>query len=101
MVLVWCLCVLLSLVVNSVGRLCVWLSFVILFLAQLPLDTTKSSGPDGISAAMLKHTAGTIAPSLTKIFNLSICLGQIPSQLVAHWDQGRKGSIKTRAKEFI
>ena len=46
----------------------------------LTLDTTKSSSPDGISAAILKHTAGTIAPSLTKIFNLSIRLGQLPSQ---------------------
>ena len=46
----------------------------------LTLDTTKSSGPDGISTAMLKHTADTIAPSLTKIFNLSLHLGQLPSQ---------------------
>ena len=45
----------------------------------LTLDTTKSSGPDGISTAMLKHTADTIAPSLTKIFNLSLRLGQLPS----------------------
>ena len=29
---------------------------------------------------MLKHTADTIAPSLTKIFNLSLRLGQLPSQ---------------------
>ena len=46
----------------------------------LTLDTTKSSGPDGISTAMLKHTADTIVPSLTKIFNLSLRLGQLPSQ---------------------
>ena len=30
---------------------------------------------------MLKHTAGTIAPFLTKLFNISIRLGQLPS----HW----------------
>ena len=30
----------------------------------LTLDVTKSSGPDGISTAMLKHTADTIALSL-------------------------------------
>ena len=42
------------------------------------LDTAKSTGPDGISAAMLKYTAHHIAPSLTKIFNLSIKSGYFP-----------------------
>ena len=46
----------------------------------LTLDVTKSNGPDGISSSMLKHTADAIAPSLTKLFNLSIQLGQLPSQ---------------------
>ena len=46
----------------------------------LTLDVTKSNGPDGISSSILKHTAGAIAPSLTKLFNLSIRLGQLPSQ---------------------
>ena len=36
------------------------------------LDTTKSNGPDGVSAQMLKATASSIAPSVTKLFNLSI-----------------------------
>ena len=46
------------------------------FLAAL--DTTKASGPDGLSARMLKCTAPNIAPSLTKLFNLSISTGTIP-----------------------
>ena len=36
------------------------------------LDVSKASGQDGISARMLKHTACSIAPSLTKLFNLSL-----------------------------
>ena len=44
----------------------------------LKLDATKASGPDGISNRMLKHTAHAIAPSLTKLFNLSIRTGQVP-----------------------
>ena len=30
------------------------------------------------SARMLKHTARSIAPSVTKLFNLSLCSGQLP-----------------------
>ena len=38
------------------------------------LDTTKSSGPDGISSKMFKMTDvdSAIAPSITALFNLSI-----------------------------
>ena len=36
------------------------------------LDTSKASGPDGISARMLKATAVAIATSVTKLLNLSI-----------------------------
>lgn len=43
------------------------------------LDTTKATGPDGVSATMLKHTALFIAPSVTKLFNLSISSGQVPT----------------------
>ena len=42
----------------------------------LSLDTTKSSGPDGISATMLKQTAGSIAPGITKLMNMSISTGK-------------------------
>ena len=43
------------------------------------LDTTKSSGPDGVSAKMLKFTATSITPSVTKLFNLSISKCRVPS----------------------
>ena len=42
------------------------------------LDVSKSSGPDGISARMLKYTAASIAPSICKLFNLSMRVGRLP-----------------------
>ena len=42
------------------------------------LEISKVCGPDKISAQMLKYTVSSIAPSVTKLFNLSICLGRIP-----------------------
>ena len=47
------------------------------------LDVSKSSGPDGISARMLKYTATSITPSVTKLFNQSITQVQIPT----HWNK--------------
>ena len=44
------------------------------------LDTTKATGPDGISSKMLKMTADEIAPSVTALFNLSICCNRPPSE---------------------
>ena len=44
------------------------------------LDLSKASGPDGISGRMLKNTACSIAPALTKIFNLSISTGIVPDE---------------------
>ena len=44
----------------------------------LDLNMSKSSGPDGISSRMLKHTAGSIAPSVNMLFNLSILSGRLP-----------------------
>ena len=44
----------------------------------LALDTSKANGPDNISAKMLKSTAVSIAPVLTKFFNLSITTGKLP-----------------------
>ena len=44
----------------------------------LSLDITKSTGPDDISARMLKGTATSIAPSLTHLLNLSLISGTFP-----------------------
>ena len=43
------------------------------------LDTTKSTGADGVSAKMLKSTAPYIAKSLTNLFNTSLKSGKFPS----------------------
>ena len=52
------------------------------------LDVSKASGQDGISARMLKHTACSITPSLTKLFNLSLQTATIPSTWKNHsWCQ--------------
>ncbi len=42
------------------------------------LDVSKTTGPDGISARMLKATSESIAPLLTSLFNLSITNGHFP-----------------------
>ena len=46
----------------------------------LLLDTSKATGPDGVSALMLKNTATSIAPSLCELFNMSISSGVIPQE---------------------
>ena len=42
------------------------------------LDPSKSTGPDGISARMLRGTVDAVVPSLTRLFNLSITTGSFP-----------------------
>ena len=42
------------------------------------INISKASGPDNISGRMLKSTATSIAPSITKIFNQSITTGTFP-----------------------
>ena len=44
------------------------------------LETTKSTGLDGVSAIMLRQTASSIAPCLAKLFNLSIATGSFPCE---------------------
>jgi len=43
------------------------------------LDIAKASGPDNISACMLKATACSIALSVTKLCNICIRNGTLPS----------------------
>ena len=52
------------------------------------LDTSKSNGPDNISAKMLNGVAGSIAPVLTKLFNISIAAAEVPST----WKTSRGGT---------
>ena len=49
------------------------------------LDATKASGPDGISIKMLKYTATSIAPSLAKLFNISIKLAWALSNVLENF----------------
>ena len=49
---------------------------VLLLLGSL--DVSKSNGRDGISARMLKSTSHSIAPAITKLFNMSIASGKLP-----------------------
>ena len=42
------------------------------------LNTDKASGPDGISALMLKATANTIASPLAELFSLSLRTRKFP-----------------------
>ena len=58
------------------------------------LYASKSSGPDGISARMLKSTAGNICPLVTLLFNHSIASGQIPDQ----WKQSHVVPIPKSTK---
>ena len=44
------------------------------------LDTSKATGPDKISAHMLKATARSIAPSVTVLMNLSLQTGTVPTE---------------------
>ena len=44
------------------------------------LDTSKATGPDGISAKMLKETAVSITPSFTRLLQLSFDKCQVPKQ---------------------
>ena len=43
------------------------------------LDISKATGPDRISHVMLKNSGPVIAPSLTKLFNLSLTKCQFPT----------------------
>ena len=43
------------------------------------LSTSKATGPDGISARLLKECSDVLAPSLTALFNKSITLGKVPA----------------------
>ena len=46
----------------------------------LKIDSNKSTGVDGISSRMLKLAAPIIAPSITKLINLSFSLNVFPSR---------------------
>ena len=61
------------------------------------LDVSKSTGTDGISPRMMKSTSLSIAPSLCKLFNLSISTGTFPSA----WKLGRITPISKRTNNSL
>ena len=63
------------------------------------LDPNKATGPDEISARILKETATTIAPSLCKLLNRSLREGYIPSEwklanVVPVYKKDKKGHVE-------
>ena len=44
------------------------------------LDPNKACGPDGIPSRLLTKVADEIAPSLCKLFNISLSLGIMPRE---------------------
>ena len=44
------------------------------------LDISKATGPDGISARLLRQVAPAISESLTKLFNISLAENKFPSE---------------------
>ena len=42
--------------------------------------TMNASGADGILAKILKETAVSIAPAISKLFNISLMLGELPAE---------------------
>jgi hypothetical protein len=62
---------------------------LIVFQELSKLKTNKATGLDGISAKLLKDTVCVIAPTLTKIFNLSLRCGSFPDI----WKKGKVTAI--------
>ena len=49
------------------------------------IDTSKSTGPDGVPALLIKNAADTFTPILTKIYRLSYESGKVPAGMkIAH-----------------
>jgi hypothetical protein len=44
------------------------------------IDTTKATGPDGISPKLLYEAGASIVPSLTKLINLSLSTSKVPKK---------------------
>ena len=63
----------------------------------LQLDTSRSKGPDGIPAIVLKTCAPELAPILNKLFQLSYTLGTFPTS----WKQAHVFPIPKKATNLI
>ena len=63
----------------------------------LQLDTSKSKGPDGIPAIVLKTCAPDLGPVLNKLFQLSYTLGTFPNS----WKLAHVFSIPKKVTSLI
>ena len=60
------------------------------------LDPRKASGPDGISARVLKELSSEIAPILTTIYQTSITTGEVP----ADWREAHISPIYKKGEHY-
>ena len=63
---------------NTLDSICVRAEEISYILSNL--STEKATGPDEISARMLKECSNEIAPSLTALFNKSLTLKKVPQE---------------------
>ena len=62
------------------------------------INVKKATGPDGISAKLLKMVAPAISPSLTSLFNYSLSQGKFP----AAWKEANVTPVpKSGDKHFV
>jgi len=61
------------------------------------LNIHKAAGPDGIRPRLLKECATEIAPIFTKLFNISLTSGTVPSE----WTQALVTPIFKKGEKFI
>ena len=65
------------------------------------LDATKTCGPDGIPARILKECSCSIAPSLCELFNLSLRVGRLPVEWkAANLTPVHKKGLKEPAENY-
>ena len=65
------------------------------------LDTSKSTGPDGISARLLKLAVPSISGSLATLFNHSLMSGRVPNEWkVANITPVPKGGEKQQVNNY-
>jgi hypothetical protein len=69
--------------------------------ALMELDVNKAVGPDGIGPMVLKKCAPELAPSLARLFRLSIRSGRTPSEWrTAHISPIHKGGSKSDPNNY-
>ena len=85
--------------VTTIGELQVSVQEVEFYLRNL--DATKTCGPNGIPAHILKECSCSIAPSLCELFNLSLRVGRLPVEWkAANLTPFHKKGLKEPAENY-